>query len=277
MQHKTHWGIVFSDVVIRAVKALEQYQLLSRQWPESQQFEATLTLSVAQTVLGATAELERALSRQRPGHEPGLAELHDLVSLDETTYLSRTEEEATLEKHELGGKELLTHLRNALSHPVPCTSPGDDLPFTGYVSEPDDEGRIARFSFVDSPWVELQEGAKNTGRPIITQSYRQTLKRDEAKASRQREAITANLRAFQRDRDPDRRLQVYEENGRVSIRLRDATTDYVPFIRLSASVDDLAEICKFLADNYERWLKGLQPTELADGRRRPLRLSCRPA
>jgi hypothetical protein len=271
MKHETHWGIVFSDVVIRAVRALEQYKLISQGWPESERFDATLTLSVAHTVVGATSELRRALGRQAPGHVPDLAELRELVSLDETTYLSRSGEAATLGMHELGGEELLTHLRNALSHPVPCM-PGGDLPLTGYVSVPDDEGRIARFSFVDSPWVELKQGAGNAGRAMIRRSYGRILRTtDEAEASRERKAVAQNLRVFQDRWDPNRHLRVHVENRRVSIRVGDATTDYIPFIGLSTSVDDLAEICKFLADNYERWLKGLQPTELADARHRPLR------
>jgi hypothetical protein len=132
MKHETHWGIVFSDVVVRAVAALDQYKLISKAWPESERFEATLTLSVAQTVLSAASELERALSRQTCGDEPDLAEIHDFVSLDHTTYLSRTGDTDILTKDELGGSELLTHMRNALSHPVPCT-PGGGLPLTGYV------------------------------------------------------------------------------------------------------------------------------------------------
>jgi hypothetical protein len=270
MEHRTHWGIVFSDVVVRAVAALEQYKLMSQGWAESEKFEATLTLSVAQTVLGATSELERALKRQKDGNEPDLAELHDFVSLDETTYLCRTGETETLQKNELDGAELLTHLRNALSHPVPCT-PDGVLPLTGYASVAD-EGRIARFVFVDSPWVDLQEGPNNTGKAIIRHLYGQKLVKDEAKASSQRAAVIKHLQTFQRDWDPNRRLRVHEESGRVSIRLGDATTPYVPFIRLSTSVDDLADLCKVLAENYARWLKSLQPTELADGRRRPLRL-----
>lgn len=277
MEHKTHWGIVFSDVVVRAVAALDQYKLVSPQFPESQRFEATLTLSVAQTVLGATSELDRALRRQQGDQQPDLAELQGLMSLEETTYLSLTEKVGTLMAHELGGEALLTHLRNALSHPVPCT-PGGKLPLTGYLSSPDDKGRLARFSFVDSPWVDLQEGPRNTGRAIIKHAYETKLdRRDDTKASGQRATVVDSLKKFQRDCDPNGRLRVHEEKGRISIRLEDATTNYVPFIRLSTSVDDLAEICRFLAGNYERWLKALQPAALADGRQRPLRLPGHPA
>jgi len=270
MEHRTHWGIVFSDVVVRAVAALDQYKLVSQGWAESERFEATLTLSVAQTVLGATSELQRALERQKDGNEPDLTEVNDFVSLDETTYLCRTGETETLRKDELEGAELLAHLRNALSHPVPCT-PDGVLPLTGYASV-SDEGRIARFVFVDSPWVDLQEGPKNTGNATIRHLYGQKLAKDEAKAANQRAAVFKNLQTFQHDWDPNRRLRIHEESGRVSIRLGDATKPYVPFIRLSTSVDDLADLCRVLAENYARWLKSLQPTELADGRRRSLRL-----
>lgn len=239
MEHRTHWGIVFSDVVVRAVAALEQYKLISQSWSASERFEATLTLSVAQTVLGATSELQRALTRQQDGNEPDLADLHDLVALEETTYLRRKGGTGTLRLHELDGAELLTHLRNALSHPVPCRPEGV-LPLTGYTSVPD-KGRIARFVFVDSPWVDLQEGPKNTGKAIIRHIYGQKLAKDKEKASNQRAAVENHLRAFQRDWDPNCRLRVHEESGRVSIRLSNATTPYLPFIRLSISVDGLAD------------------------------------
>jgi len=84
--------------------------------------------------------------------------------------------------------------------------------------------------------------------------------------------LADHLRAFQSRWDQDGRLRLHEENRYVSIRLGDAATDYVPFIQLSTSVDNLAEICRLLAENYGRWLKGLQPAELADARRNPLDL-----
>ena len=37
---------------------LEMYKLISKKWAGSETLEATLTLSVAQTVLGATSELQ---------------------------------------------------------------------------------------------------------------------------------------------------------------------------------------------------------------------------
>jgi hypothetical protein len=273
MRHDTHWGVVFSDVVVRAVSALQQYKGASTAWPESEQFEATLTLSVAQTVLGAASELERALRRQVPVHQPDLSELNDLVSLDDTSYLSRSSQTGVLRQDELTGAELLNHLRNALSHPVPCAS-NKTLPLTGYASVPNHYGRIERFSFVDSPWVDVQEGEKNIGRPIIKYAYARRLdKKDEARSAEQRSAITHELRVFQREWDKARRLRVHEEGGRLSIRLDDSPTDYVPFIRLSTSVADLADMCEFLAERYGRWLKPLKPSDVAMARSNPLVLS----
>ncbi|MGN6252009.1 MAG: hypothetical protein ACTHNS_09390 [Marmoricola sp.] len=272
MEHKTHWGIVFSDVVSRAVQALDQYKLVSGQWPPTQRFEATLTLSVAQTALSAAWELQSALKQQESDLSPDLAELRDLIFLEDTTYLSRDQEDATLSLHELGGTEVLEHLRNSLSHPVPC-SPGGELPLTGYLSVPDDGGQISRFMFVDSPWVDLQQGRRNTGKAVIKYPYRMRLAKSDDKASRQRGEIERSLKKFQRDGDPHGRLNVHEAEGHVFVSLDAEGRPYIPFMRLSTSVDDLAKICRLLAENYEGWLKSLEPATLADARTRPLHVA----
>lgn len=63
MEYPVHWAIVFSDVVLRSAQALKQYRLIASTWDENERFEATLTLSVAQTILAATKELHIALER----------------------------------------------------------------------------------------------------------------------------------------------------------------------------------------------------------------------
>lgn len=260
MRHETHWGVIFANVVVRATAALEQYKHFSRGLPPGERYEATLTLSVTQTVLGAAAELEKAMTRQGKEGAPDLDDLLPLVRLEENTNVERDPETGDLKPEQLTGKKALDTLRDAMAHPVPCTDQRSKLPVTGYVSVPDGEGSIGRFEFINSPWVELQEGKRNSGRPIIKHPYApKTLKGNDANRAKTRKVLNDGLTAYQKKQD--RGLYLHQEGDQLSIRVEGATDDFVPYIRLSASVDDLAAMCHLVADAYSRWLDTVAPPD----------------
>lgn len=260
MRHETHWGVIFANVVVRANAALEQYKHLSGSLPPELRYEATLTLSVTQTVLGAAAELEKAMTRQGTEGAPDLDALLPRVRLEDSTYLVRDPDTDELRREELTGKKVLDTLRDAMAHPVPCTRPNVGPPVTGYLSVPDSEGHVARFQFLNSPWVELRENARNAGLSHIRHPYTpKDLKGGEAKRTNVRKVLNDALVEFQKKQD--RGLYLHEEGDRVSIRAEGSTSDFVPFVRLSASVDDLAAICRLVAEAYGRWLNSVGPPQ----------------
>lgn len=253
MQHKVHWCVVFADVVVRAVEALDQYKRFAPMLPMAQRYEATLTLSVAQTVVGAVSELSNAMERQGMKGAPDLDRVSEFLTVDEHNFFVRASPSDDLVLDGFGGRELLTHLRDAMAHPVPCTAPDGRLPTTGYVSVPDIAGNIAGFEFVSSPWVDLQDASKNVGRAIIKSPHASVkLAGAAAKRAVARERISGAMDKFQKQRD--RGLYLHEEGNRLSIRLEGSDSDYVPFVRLSASVAGLAGMCAWLASNYQQWL-----------------------
>jgi len=229
VEYPVHWGIVFSDVVVRSAQALKQYRLIAPTWPESERFEATLTLSVAQTILAATKELHNALERSHPDAAQELAKdltsVFERVQLDESTWLAGASDDGFVTRDDLTGAGILEHLRNAMSHPVPGLP--SDLPMTGYATVPRDR-RIGGFRFTHSPWVQRD---KQTGKSVIIPSR--------------------DLRRI----DPENRLQPGLQNGRKVLLLAGRPMAYFPFIKLQVTVEDLGRICDDLSGNFERWQK----------------------
>jgi hypothetical protein len=231
VEYPVHWGIVFSDVVLRSAEALKQYRLAAPSWDESLRFEATLTLSVTQTILAATKELHDALQRQRPDAAQGLAtdltSLFEHVQLEDTTWLAGASGDSYVTRQDLTGAGILEHLRNAMSHPVRGLP--SDLPMTGYATVPRD-GHIHALRFTHSPWVHRD---RKSGEPVVIPGGRRKI-------------------------DPENRLVTSNENGKI-LHLPGQSTPYYPYIKMQVTVDDLGRICEAIAESFERWQKELSP------------------
>lgn len=119
MEHKVHWCVVFGDVVVRAVEALEQYKQFAPALPKAQRYEATLTLSVTQTVLGAVSELSTAMERQGMDGAPDLEKVSEFVTVEEHTLFTRDPDTEVVSRDDVTGLQVLGHLRDAMAHPVP--------------------------------------------------------------------------------------------------------------------------------------------------------------
>lgn len=232
MEYPAHWAIVFSDVVVRSAQALKQYRLVAPKWDEGERFEATLTLSVAQTILAATKELHSALERGKPDAAlemaKDLSDVFEGVALEESTWLAGASGDGFVTRDDLTGAGILEHLRNAVSHPVPALQA--DLPMTGYTTIPSD-GRISGFRFTHSPWVQHNAAA---AKPVVVVPGR-------------------GLRRF----DPEGRLLPGPENGLKVLVLPGQATAYYPLIKLQVTAAELGRVCEDLAGNFERWQKEL--------------------
>lgn len=150
-------GQIQSDLAGRLGQLLLQYESLRINLPIEKQFEATLTLSLLQTILTQCQELLR--KKRDPAKAPrGLEELvwladrelearPSLLGLD-----SSCVNEVWPSSKPLKYRDIIECLRNALSHPLPQTSEG--LPRTGYTALSANNGAVQSFKFTQSPWVD---------------------------------------------------------------------------------------------------------------------------
>jgi hypothetical protein len=145
-----------ADFAGRVGQVLLQYDRLRPQLPQDQQFEATLSIALLQTLLTQCQEL---LTKFRSSAKAplGLKELvamanrgfdepPPLLGLTEACILERWPSEKRFEY-----RDLIECIRHALSHPLPQNNGG--LPRTGYTTQKGSSGLIQAFVFTRSPWV----------------------------------------------------------------------------------------------------------------------------
>jgi len=135
--------LILAGLAHNAAQLLSQYERLSASLPASQRYDVTLHLSVLQLLLTNGVEYARTLSdsKRRTWLEPvnegvmSVVAEHDAVIVDTFPGVQDT-------------LEVLTHVRNALSHPRMKVS---DPPTTGYTTESDTRGEISHVTLTDSP------------------------------------------------------------------------------------------------------------------------------
>lgn len=139
-------GLALSGFALHAEQLLKQYNELTQGHRPTDRYEATLTLSVLQFLLTNCWELYRFLNDKKAARQ--LSTLHDYIGamlLEDDVQVTRE-----FPGERLGPKSIISHLRNALSHPMVSIV---DLPVTGYTTVEDGTGLIGRFRFTDSPNV----------------------------------------------------------------------------------------------------------------------------
>lgn len=177
-------GLIQADFALHAGTLLTQYGSLTSSQPPKDRYEATLTLCVLQSLLTNCTELLGVMKpKQKQLFHEAITEVHHPWGLMSSLITQTFPGDVTLEK-------VLTHLRNAVSHP---TVREGRHPSTGYTTSNDASGIISAFRFTDSPWV------KN-GQTL----WGKALSRDEDKVRR-------TLEKFERD---------YKLNGFLEVRRR---------------------------------------------------------
>ena len=137
-------GLIRAGLAQNAHRLLTQYAEL--ELPEENRYDVTLCLCVTQMLLANSVELAKATnndSRKAAWLEPLEAPLarvrSDPGAVEQDTFPDRS----------LDSLRLLTHLRNALSHPrMTHTNPPTT---TGYTTNSDHLGVITSVTFTDSP------------------------------------------------------------------------------------------------------------------------------
>lgn len=160
-------GLIRAGLAHNAHRLLVQYESLDL--PEKQRFDVTLHLCVLQMLLANSVELAIATNNKRK-KEQWLAPLEPLMDglLDYPCAI----EQDTFPDLRPDTVQVLTHLRNALSHPrmthtVPPTT-------TGYTTNSDGRGVITSVTFTNSPDYttkgrprDQQHRPKHKGEPYV--------------------------------------------------------------------------------------------------------------
>lgn len=153
---RTEDGQIQAAFAQRAGQLLVQYDHLRKQLPPDQQFEATLSISLLQSMLTMCHELLKNRHPRNPSNS-----LEDLLSMAkrtldaEPTLLGLTKECVVERWPSAKGvtyRDVVECIRNALSHPLP-QQPGS-LPRTGFTTELSSSGQVTAYVFTQSEWVE---------------------------------------------------------------------------------------------------------------------------
>ena len=145
-----------ADFAGRAGQILVQYETFKPQVPQDQQFEATLSIALLQTMLTQCQELLK--NHRSPKNAPqGLEALVTMANrgFDESPPLLGLTQACILDRWPsvipVKYRDLIECIRNALSHPLPQNK--ERLPRTGYTTQRGSSGLIEAFVFTQSPWV----------------------------------------------------------------------------------------------------------------------------
>lgn len=145
-----------ADFAGRVGQILMQYESLKTKLPIEEQYEATLSIALLQTMLTQCQELLKN-NRSVKNAPLGLEELVAMANrgFDEPPPLLGITHECILDRwpseRSLKYRDVIECIRNALSHPLPQTN--ERLPRTGYTSQKCNSGLLEAFVFTQSPWV----------------------------------------------------------------------------------------------------------------------------
>ncbi len=135
--------LILAGLAHNAAQLLGQYEQLSASLPASHRYDVTLHLSVLQLLLTNGVEYARTLSnsKRRTWLKP----------VDEVVMSVVAEHDAVIVNTFPGALDslaVLTHVRNALSHPRMRVK---EPPTTGYTTESDSRGEISHVTLTNSP------------------------------------------------------------------------------------------------------------------------------
>lgn len=130
---------------MHAWRLLNQYEELTKDLDENERYDATLTLCVVQAMLTACIERLNYLEDLSPTAHAGLK-----VFTQDLRDHPEVHEANTFAQHQ-SAKDVLNHIRCALSHPRQTVT---DPPTTGFMTESDGSGLVRRITFTNSPDID---------------------------------------------------------------------------------------------------------------------------
>jgi hypothetical protein len=146
MEHARRFDGIQAGHAGNAAKLLQQYLRFAASQPETERYDATLTICVLHSLLTQCAELLKYTQlASLPDLQEPLTELPNSVGLTTSLVVEDTFPEP------LTGVGFLVHLRDALSHPAP----DEEFRFrpTGFTSTGDPSGIIRGYVLTGSPWI----------------------------------------------------------------------------------------------------------------------------
>ncbi|MBH9553990.1 hypothetical protein [Inhella gelatinilytica] len=226
---QTSDGQIHADFARRAGQILLQYERLSRNLDPREQFDATLAVSLLQSLLTSFIELSR-LKAMKPRYSQYLDVPIDAspprLGLNPSAIRWSWRSAAGLRY-----RDVIESIRNSLSHPTPQDG-SRPLPTTGFTARATSVGEIDGYCFVQSPWVE------KGGRQLLKR-FRPEL-RQVQECSKLREELTAWGRRH------DVMLEADERDGILVPCL--GGQPFVPFIEVILSTCELRVFVLALAD-----------------------------
>lgn len=228
-QETTADGQIHASIAKRVGLLLTQYETLTGHLPANQRYEATLCLSLLQTLLTQCMELIKSKE---------LADLTtalDLPLSDEPSPFGLSK--ACVQTHTMWSPDKLTHknvissLRNAMSHPNKQTESTPPVTgFTQYLSnpEPSEDGlrEIEGFEFIHSPWVLKSGKDVNAGwtAPATDAEKRQQLEK--------------NVRKFKTNHGLEN-LTVEHRSNQSNYKVYQGGDLFIPVLKLKLTTADL--------------------------------------
>lgn len=166
MDYVRERGSIQADLALRAGRLLRQYGDLADAVPVDRRYDATLTIAVLNLLLANCKEAFAILERDGRTELLWPAVQAHLLETASSSFPRPT-----------GGSleaEAITHLRNAVSHPVPTRH--DAYPVTGYTSFPDPElpHTVGGFEFTSSPWTDhrgVRSSFRSMRRSDVTSAF----------------------------------------------------------------------------------------------------------
>jgi hypothetical protein len=153
---RTEDGQIQAAFAQRAGQLLVQYDHLRKQLPPDQQFEATLSISLLQSMLTMCHELLKKRDPGKPSNSLGeLLSMANRTLAAEPTLLGLTNEcvlERWPSERGITYRHVVECIRNALCHPLP-QQPGI-FARTGFTSELSGSGQVTAYVFTQSEWVD---------------------------------------------------------------------------------------------------------------------------
>ena len=166
MDYLREQGSIQADLALRAGKLIRQYQELAAAQPQAVRFDATLTVAVLNLLLTNCTEAFAVMDKDQRTHLLWPAVQARLLRSATSTFPPLTDGSIEV--------EALSHLRNAVSHPVPVRR--GLSPVTGYTSFPDAEApqAVGGFEFVSSPWTDhmgVHRNFRSRKRSTVTSAF----------------------------------------------------------------------------------------------------------
>ncbi len=139
-----------ADFAYRVGKIAELYGISTQSYPDHKVYEDTLHICLLQNLLTSCSELIKSMSKRERAKCFFSATFTDIPSL--WGLRSSMVIMNTFYRREMIYEDVLSHLRNALSHPTSLDL-SSDYPSTGFDSINPVDGQITTYAFVDSPDV----------------------------------------------------------------------------------------------------------------------------